>query len=383
MYLHRLLEKTLSQVQKAFPAVVLTGPRQSGKSTLLRHFLAARKPTILSLEDPRTRSLIAEDPLAYLRRLPKPAVLDEIQYYPDITVYVKMIVDADRKPGQWFLTGSQQFTLMRHVSESMAGRAAILTLPPIQMGERKKTPNLEGFMAGPSYPQPLLAPKKHAALWYSSYLQTYLERDIRTQLAVSDLRDFEKLIRLLAARTAQVLDYTSLAGPLGLSVPTVKRWVSALSAGYIIHLLQPYYENFGKRIIKAPKIYFYDPGLPAYLLRLDQGPPVQHGPMAGALFENAVVSEMLKAGWAKGTQPEFYYWHSQGGMEVDLLVPGQGGYDPVEIKLASRLKADHARNLKYWLELSGRKNAVGTLVTDSKEEFPGAKIRNMHWENLL
>lgn len=382
MYLHRLLEKTLSQVQKTFPAVVLTGPRQSGKSTLLRHFLAARKPTILSLEEPHTRALIAEDPLSYLKRLPKPVVLDEIQYYPDITIYVKMLVDADRKPGLWFLTGSQQFALMRHVSESMAGRAAILTLPPLQMRERKKTPSLEGFMAGPSYPEPLLARKKHTTLWYSSYLQTYLERDVRTQLFVSDLRDFEQLIRLLAARTAQVLDYTSLAGPLGLSVPTVKRWVSTLSAGYIIHLLQPYFENFGKRIIKSPKIYFYDPGLPAYLLRLDQGPPIRHGPMAGALFENSVISEMLKAEWAKGTPPEFYYWHSQGGMEVDLLVPGRGGYDPVEIKLASRLKAEHSRNLKDWIGLSGRKNAVATLVTDSREAHPSPNIRNLHWEKL-
>jgi predicted AAA+ superfamily ATPase len=382
MYLHCLLEKTLSRVQKAFPAVVLTGPRQSGKSTLLRRFLASRKPTILPLDDPQTRALMAEDPLSYLKRLPKPVVLDEIQYYPDITIYVKMLVDADRKPGLWFLTGSQQFALMRHVSESMAGRAAILTLPPLQLRERKKAPALGGFMAGPSYPEPLLAPKSHTALWYSSYLQTYLERDVRAQLAVSDIRDFEQLIRLLAARTAQVLNYSDLAGPLGLSVPTVKRWVSTLSAGYIIHLLQPYHENFGKRILKAPKIYFYDPGLVAYLLRLDQGPPVQHGPMAGALFENAVVSEMLKAEWAKGTRPEFYYWHSQSEMEVDLLVPGKGGYDPVEIKLTSRLKPDHARNLKYWLELSGRKRAVGTLITDSREEYPGLNIRNRHWEGL-
>jgi predicted AAA+ superfamily ATPase len=382
MYLHRLIEKTLARAQKTFPAVVLTGPRQSGKSTLLRYFLKPQKPTILSLDEPHTRALMAEDALSFLKRLKRPVVLDEIQYFPDITTYVKILVDENRKPGNWFLTGSQQFALMRHVSESMAGRAAILTLPPMQLRERKTIPSLDGFVTGTSYPQPLLREKNRSNLWYASYLQTYLERDVRTQLSVADLRDFEQLIRLLAARTAQVLNYSALAGPLGLSVPTVKRWVSTLEAGYIIHLLPPYFENFGKRILKAPKIYFYDPGLVAYLLGLDQGPPPLNGPMAGALFESAVVSEMLKAAWAEGDRPQFYYWHSQSGMEVDMLVPGRGGYDPYEIKLASRLKPDHVRNLKYWLELSGRKNAMGTLITNSTEEYPASSIRNLHWSRL-
>ncbi|MEK7765409.1 MAG: ATP-binding protein, partial [bacterium] len=283
MYLPRLLEKALAAASRGFPAVVVTGPRQAGKSTLLQHFLKGRKGTLLSLEDPRVRGLLAANGADYLASLPRPVILDEIQYYPDVTIYVKMLVDKDRRPGQWYLTGSQQFAVMRHVSESMAGRVAVLALPPIQLKERRSIPSLASFVTGSTYPEPLTKKRINTPLWYSSYLQTYLERDVRTQLGVTDLRDFEQLMRLLAARTSQVLNYTALAGPLGVSVPTVKRWVSVLEASYLVHLLPPYFENFGKRILKAPKIYFLDVGLVSFLLGLDEASAALNGPMAGAL----------------------------------------------------------------------------------------------------
>jgi len=383
MYLNRLLEKPLAEAARAFPAVVITGPRQSGKSTLLQYFLKARKGSLLSLEDPRIRGLLAEDAQGYLKQLPRPVILDEIQYWPDITLHVKILVDADRKPGQWFLTGSQQFAVMRHVSESMAGRAAILALPTLQLKERKTVPSLESFVTGSTFPEPVVKRAVRPALWYSSYLQTYLERDVRTQLGVTDLRDFEQLIRLLAARTSQVLNYSALAQPLGISVPTVKRWVSMLEASYLIHLLPPFHENYGKRIIKAPKIYFLDPGLVAYLLNLDQGPPVLNGPMAGVLFETAVVSEILKSQYGRGERPSSYYWRSQDGHEIDLLMPGKGGYIPCEIKLASRVRTDHAANIRHWLALASRKDAGGTLITNSREDLAlSGGIRNIHWSRL-
>ena len=212
---------------------------------------------------------------------------------------------------------------------------------------------------------------------------THLERDIRSQSGVGDLGDFERLMRLLAARTSQVLNYSSMAGPLGVSVPTVKRWVSTLEASYIIHLLPPYHENFGKRILKSPKMYFLDPGLVGYLLGLNNGPLPSQGPMAGALFETAVVSEMVKSYYGMGKRPEFYYWHSQGGMEIDLLVPENGRMAPYEIKMTQRIKAEHARNLKHWMELAGQKGGIGTLITDSQEKGPfGGNIRNIHWTAL-
>jgi uncharacterized protein len=298
-------------------------------------------------------------------------------------VIVKMAVDEDRRPGQWFLTGSQQFSVMRHISESMAGRAAILALPPLQMRELKKHPSLDGFISGSTYPEPVTKPSMSRETWYSSYLQTYLERDIRSQSGIGDLGDFERLMRLLAARTSQVLNYSAMAGPLGVSIPTVKRWVSILEASYIVHLLPPYHENYGKRIIKSPKLYFLDPGLAGYLLGLNRGPSPSTGPMAGALFETAVVSEMVKSCYGRGERPELYFWHSQGGMEVDLLVPEKGRVAPYEIKMTSRIRAEHARNLRYWLELTGEKGVTGTLITDSHEKGPfGGNMRNIHWTSL-
>ena len=382
MYLTRLLEKTVARAARSFPVIVVTGPRQSGKSTLLRHVLGKRG-SVVSLEDPRIRGLLAEDPRGYLGSLPKPVILDEIQYYPGITTWVKVLVDEDRRPGRWYLTGSQQFQVMRNVSESMAGRAAILALPPLKLAERRRTPSLESFVAGSTYPEPVVKKGVRPNMWYSSYLQTYLERDVRTQLGVTDIRDFEQFIRLLAARTAQVLNLSSLAGPLGISVPTAKRWISVLEASYIIHLLPPFHENYGKRIIKAPKVYFLDVGLVSYLLGLDQGPPVLNGPLAGALFETAVVSEVVKSRYASGDRPVLYYWHSQGGFEVDLIVPEKGGYTPWEIKLAGRLRAEHGRNLGYWLQLAGKKGDAAVLVTNSRENAgPGPGIRNLHWSAL-
>jgi len=383
MYLHRLLESTLGSVARSFPAIVVTGPRQSGKTTLLRRFLANKRGTYLSLEDPRVRGFLKEDARGYLEGMARPVILDEIQNFPDITIYVKILVDENRKAGQWFLTGSQQFSVMRHISESMAGRAAILALPPLQMRERSRPPSLDEFISGSTYPEPVTKPSMDRETWYSSYLQTYLERDIRVQSGVGDLGDFERFMRLLAARTSQVLNYSAMAGPLGVSVPTIKRWVSILEASYIIHLLPPYHENFGKRIIKSPKMYFLDPGLVSYLLRIKSGPVPSVGPMAGALFETAVVSEMIKSFYGRGKWPDLYYWHSQGGLEVDLLVPDKGHMLPFEIKLASRVRAEHAKNIKTWLEIAGNKGGVGTLITDSRESGPfGGNIRNIHWTSL-
>lgn len=383
MYLHRMLETAIKRDAHSFPALVVTGPRQSGKTTLLKNLPGIKGGTYLSLEDPRTRGFLEDDPKGYLEALKRPVVLDEIQYFPEITTHIKMLVDENRKAGQWFLTGSQQYSVMKNVSESMAGRAAILALPPLQLRERKKLPLIDEFISGSTYPEPLTKPAMNRETWYSSYLQTYLERDIRMQSGVGDLGDFERLMRLLAARTSQVLNYSSLAGPLGVSVPTVKRWVSMLESSYIIHLLPPYHENFGKRIIKAPKLYFLDPGLVGYLLRLDPGPPPSIGPMAGALFETAVISEMVKSFYGMGKRPEFYYWHSQGGMEVDLLIPEKGGITPIEIKMTSRLRVEHARNLKYWMELSGNKGRAGILITDSRENGPlTGNITNRHWTSI-
>ena len=383
MYLNRLIEKTIRKVKSTFPVIVVTGPRQSGKSTLLKHIFSGKKSSYLSLEDPGFRSLMMEDPLTYLEKQPKPVILDEIQYLPEITSSIKILADKNRRPGSWFITGSQQFSIMKNVSESMAGRAAILALPPFQLKERHDIRSLEDFVSRGSYPELIVNKKIDSRIWYSSYLQTYLERDVRQLLNVADLRDFERCVKLLAARTGQELNYSSLSNDLGVSMPTVKRWVSVLESSYLIFLLPPYFRNFGKRIVKSPKIYFLDTGLLNYLLGITHPRQVLSGPMAGFIFETAVIAEIVKKKYAEGVKPELYYWRSQNGVEIDLIVSENGADIPYEIKLSSNIKPLFYKNLSSWIALSGNKNRKGFLITDCSKPLPlPSHIKNIHWSDL-
>lgn len=381
MYIKRLLEETIKQVRTTFPAIVITGPRQSGKSTLLKH-LVGNPDCIVTLENPDLRLLIMEDPLAFLQARKKPFVLDEIQHLPIITTYLKILIDKERIPGQWFITGSQQFHVMKNVSESLAGRAAILTLPAFQLQERKDVATLQDFISSSSYPELCVNKKINRAIWFSSYLQTYLERDLRALINVSDLKDFEQFLRLLATRAGQIINCSGVSAEIGISVPTVKRWISALEASYIIYLLPPLYNNYGKRIIKSPKLYFYDMGLLNYLLKMPDARVVLNSPMAGAMFENAVVSEILKKKLADGIQPELYFWRSQSGMEIDLITRENGKLIPHEIKLSSIVRPQFFKNLTYWLALE-KNGGPGRLITNCAEDMPMPHgIKNTYWENL-
>ena len=381
MYTKRLLEKTINQVRTTFPAIVITGPRQSGKSTLLKHIIGD-PDRIVTLENPDVRLLIMEDPLGFLQSRKKPFVLDEIQHLPAITTYLKIMIDKDRTPGQWFLTGSQQFSVMKNVSESLAGRAAILALPPFQLQERKDVETLRDFMFLSAYPELCVNKNINPAIWFSSYLQTYLERDLRALLNVSDLKDFEQFLCLLATRAGQILNLSGLSTEIGISVPTVKRWVAALEASYIIHLLPPLYNNYGKRIIKSPKLYFYDMGLLNYLLKMPDAEAVLTSPLAGALFENAVVSEVLKKKLAEGIQPELYYWRSQSGVEIDLITRENGRLIPHEIKLSSIVRPQFFKNITYWLALE-KNGGPGRLITNCAQDMPMPHgMKNIHWKDL-
>ena len=381
MYINRLIEKTIKQVRTTFPAIVITGPRQSGKSTLLKHIIGDPK-SIVTLENPDVRLLIMEDPLAFLQARKKPFVLDEIQHFPTITTYLKILIDKDRSPGQWFITGSQQFSVMKNVSESLAGRAAILTLPPFQLQERKDVETLQDFIFSSSYPELCVNKSINRAIWFSSYLQTYLERDLRALINVNDLKDFEQFLRLLATRAGQILNLSGISSEIGISVPTVKRWVAALEASYIIYLLPPLYNNYGKRIIKSPKLYFYDMGLLNYLLRMPDAGIAVNSPMAGALFENAVISEVLKNKLASGIQPELYFWRSQSGVEIDLIVRENGRFVPHEIKMSSIVRPQFFKNLIYWRALE-KNSGAGRLITNCAKDVPMSHgIKNIYWKNL-
>ena len=383
MYLRRGIEESLDKARKTFPAIVVCGPRQSGKSTLLANYVETAAGSCISLDNPEVRSLILEDPSHTLAGLEKPVILDEIQYAPELLSYVKLLIDENRAPGQWFIAGSHQFSVMKVVSESLAGRAAVFSLPPFNLRERKDIHSIDDFLLGSSYPELAVNREIDKNIWYSSYLQTYIERDVRMLLNIADLRDFEQFVRLLASYTGQELKLSALSSRIGVSVPTIKRWVSVLEASFIIFLLPPFYNNFGKRIIKSPKIYFYDNGLVNYLVGIRDINLLLRGPMAGALFETAVISEIMKIRLALGIKPSLFFWRSQSGMEVDLIEQEEAGLVPYEIKLASTIKPLFYKNLINWLKISSQEHLQGRLVTNCADPLPlPAQVENIHWSRL-
>jgi predicted AAA+ superfamily ATPase len=313
-YIPRQLAPVLLAASRHFPAVVVTGPRRAGKTTLL-HKLFPKARYVL-LEDPDIQARVRSDPRAFLEELQPPVVFDEIQNAPELLDYVRTLIDTKpRRMGQWLFTGSQEAPLMRGITESMAGRAAILQLLPFSFAETAKMNLLHG-----GFPEVLARPKARS-LWFASYLQTYLERDVRAITNVRDLVTFRRFLSLLASRHGQVLNKTDLAAPLGVSVPTIGEWLSILEVTGQIILVPPYFENFGKRLIKSPKIYWGDSGLACYLLGVTYSAELERSPFLGALFEGFVAAEILKSQANQGMRKELYYFRDQQGLEVDFLVP--------------------------------------------------------------
>jgi uncharacterized protein len=328
----RLLAATIEQARAHFPVVLVTGARQTGKTTLLRA-VGGKGAAYASLDDPLTRDFARTDPKGFLAQFSGPAILDEIQYVPELLPYLKAAVDADRRPGRFLLTGSQQFPLMRGVSESLAGRVAVLDLLPFSLAEFPGTDLAEWLWHG-GFPSCALAPDARD-LWLKSYVQTYLERDVRELLALRDIVAFERFLMLCAARHGQVLNMAHLARDSGVSQPTVKHWLSVLEASYLIYRLPAWSGNLGKRVTQSPKLYFTDPALVLYLTRHPAPQSVLAGPMGGAVFEGLIVTEALKAFAARGRRPSLYHLRAQDGTEVDLLIDLGDALVPVEIKLTA------------------------------------------------
>jgi predicted AAA+ superfamily ATPase len=317
-YVPRELESQIERAARGFPAVVLTGPRRAGKTWLLRHLFP--EATYFLLEDPDVVARFRSDPHGFLDEVALPAVLDEVQNVPEIFAYVRARIDGrPRRMGQWLLTGSQETPLMQGVSESMAGRAAVLQLLPFSARESPRVSLLRG-----GYPEVLARPNQ-ARLWFSSYLQTYLERDVRAVTAVRDLATFRRFLALVASRHGQVLNKTELAAPLGVSVPTIAQWLGVLETTAQILVIPPFYENFGKRLIKSPKVYVADSGLACHLLGIASAAELGRSPFRGALFEGFIASEIAKAQCNAGRRRELYFFRDEQGLEVDFLVPGPGG----------------------------------------------------------
>ncbi|MCD6585584.1 MAG: ATP-binding protein [Desulfobacteraceae bacterium] len=376
MYIQRELKKMFHFCRSQFATVLITGPRQSGKSTFLQHEL--KGIPYITFDDPVNREFALADPNGFLDQFNgKPVILDEIQYVPEILQYIKIRIDQRKKPGTWIMTGSQQFHLMRNINETLAGRIAVIELCPFCFKEadadKKK---IEDIVWIGLYPEPVCYPKKRD-MWIKSYIQTYLERDVWQFGAIRDLRSFEMFISLCAAFHSQEFHPADLARDCGVSQPTIKSWVKILEASYFSILLPPFFKNYGKRVIKTPKFYFSDPSLVCHITRQPAAEAAIKGNMGGALFEGLIISEVWKAFYNTGKRPAAYFWRSRGGLEVDLIIPLQGKYWPIEIKLTSTPSAGHAKTLDRFKKLAGSDASdKGILVcrTDRRIELPGNNI---------
>jgi predicted AAA+ superfamily ATPase len=380
-YVTRALEKEIMRASTAFSASIVTGPRRSGKTTLLRHCFP--DAAYVLLEEPDVIDRIRNDPRSFLEELRRPAILDEIQNVPELLSYIRAEIDAaPEEKGVWFLTGSQEAALMRGVSESMAGRAAIFQLLPFSQTEEAAVSLLKG-----GFPEVIARPSTRD-LWFRSYIQTYLERDVRAVLAIKDLATFRRFLALLATRVGQVLNKTSLAGPLGVSVPTVTEWLGVLEITAQIIIVPPFYENFGKRITKAPKIYFADSGLAAHLLGIETEASLRKSPFLGPLFEGLVASEILKHQLHHGKPKALYHFRDRQGLEVDFIVPrGENRLTLIESKATRTPQSNMAKPLgqllpaikdykteAFVVHQPGRSDTVAPTLARGVQAVPWTKI---------
>ena len=391
MYIDRHLEKVILNATKSFPVVLVTGPRQVGKTTLLEK-LADKARKYITLDNPIIRELAVSDPALFIQRYQPPVIIDEIQYAPELLPYIKMYVDEHKNKGDFWLTGSQMFHLMKNVSESLAGRVAVISMLGLSSNE------IEGLPNTPFKPDTgiLLEKIKHAAsknvneifarilkgsmpalyqneqdleMYYSSYVNTYLQRDIRDLTQVGDELTFLRFMTACAARTSQMVNYADLAKDVGISPPTAKQWLSILVSSGIIALVEPYFNNALKRIIKSPNMYFLDTGLCTYLTRWTNSETLEVSAMSGAFFETYVVSEIVKSYYNAGKRPPIFYYRDSDNKEIDIIVEQDNTLYPIEIKKSGSPKRDDVRHFDV-LKKTGKSIGTGCVICLCSDLLP-------------
>jgi predicted AAA+ superfamily ATPase len=392
--LKRLLDIYLLRDARHYPVLTLTGPRQSGKTTLARATFPSHR--YVSLEQLDQRGFAREDPLGFLAQFQGPVIIDEVQHVPDLLSYIQVAVDEDPSPGRFILTGSHNFLLMSRVSQTLAGRCGVLNLMPFSRAE------LEGQKQAEPDTAPALFSNRKTRLqlwqtlrtgfyprihdrqippevWLADYIQTYIERDVRSLSNIGDLNAFERFLALCAGRAAQLLSYSGLASDCGISVDTARRWISVLKTSFIVFLLPPHHRNFNKRVVKSPKLYFYDTGLLCQLLGIRETDQIVSHPLRGAIFENYVVAEVAKAYLHHRRTPPLFFWRDRTGHEVDLLIEKATLLYPVEIKSGNTMSPDMLDGLLWWAKLAGLPPDAATLIYGGDDAFTRNKVSVRPW----
>lgn len=379
----RDLKKQLLVMAKKMPAVALTGPRQSGKTTLLK--AAFPNYDYVNLEHPPTRSLALNDPDQFLSQFKKGLIIDEVQRAPELFSFLQVNIDKKKKMGQYILSGSQNFSLLENISQSLAGRVVLFNLLPFSYKEmiagNLKIKNIEQLIFKGSYPA-IYDRKISPNSYYPSYLNTYVERDVRQLMNVHSLSLFESFVKLLAGRVGQLINLSEIGNALGIDHKTVKKWLSVLETSFIIHLLQPYHTNFNKRLVKTPKLYFYDTGLACNLLGIDEEKQLTNHWAKGGLFENFVINELIKERINKGIKPQFYFWRDNIGNEVDLLIQEKGKLKAIEIKSSKTYNPNFFKALTDYAKLASISTNDCFLIYSGSNELKTSNGELLNWENI-
>lgn len=363
----RFLVPYIQHLATKYPVITLLGPRQSGKTTLVRAAFP-QKPYV-NMEDADNRSLATLDPKNFMQKYPNGAILDEVQRTPHLLSYIQVIIDEIDQKGMFILTGSHQAELHEAVSQSLAGRTSLLRLLPLSLQEMRQAhiqDSLEEIILKGGYPK-IYKENLPVSNAYSSYFQTYVERDVRQILQVKDIIQFERFIKLTASRVGQLVNYASLASDVGVSAATIREWIAVLEATYILFRLPPYFENFGKRLIKSPKLYFTDTGLACHLLGIETVEQLIKDPLYGNLFENWVVMELIKARYNQALDPHFYFYRDVLGKEVDLLLQRGSRLIPIEIKSSKTFSSSFLQGLEYFHEQTPKKAEGGAVIYGGKQ----------------